>query len=207
MKVVIGPYPDWIGPYQIAQKLMFWKDRDDKTVHKFGDWLALKSDGKTKTWLYKLCDWFEARRKRQVYVRIDKYDSWNCDNTLALIALPLLKQLRDTKHGYGLIDDADVPEHLRSTSATPLEEDCGGWDDLAGPRYDWFLNEVIWAMEQETTTDDTAQFYEHPPHTEGMDFVESIRAIKVDEAGLKAHEDRKQHAFTMFGKYFQTLWD
>ena len=41
MKVHIGPYKNWFGPYQLAEKLLFWmdKDKDDK-VHDFGSWLA-----------------------------------------------------------------------------------------------------------------------------------------------------------------------
>lgn len=38
--------------------------------------------------------------KRIVEIQIDKYDTWNLDNTLAMIILPCLKQLRDTTHGY-----------------------------------------------------------------------------------------------------------
>jgi len=31
MKVYIGPYKDWFGPYQLAEKLMFWvpKEKDE----------------------------------------------------------------------------------------------------------------------------------------------------------------------------------
>ena len=27
MKVYIGPYTNWVGPYQIAEKILFWMDR------------------------------------------------------------------------------------------------------------------------------------------------------------------------------------
>jgi len=49
MKVVIGKYHTWIGPYQIAEALCFWakpvKDeigmpRKPDWVHLFGNWLA-----------------------------------------------------------------------------------------------------------------------------------------------------------------------
>ncbi len=48
MKVVIGPYTTWIGPYQIAEKLCFWAKpvpdeigmkRKPDWVHDFGTWL------------------------------------------------------------------------------------------------------------------------------------------------------------------------
>jgi len=46
MKVYIGPYKNWFGPYQLAEKLCFWvKPVTDKYgikskpdwVHNFGD--------------------------------------------------------------------------------------------------------------------------------------------------------------------------
>jgi acetylornithine/succinyldiaminopimelate/putrescine aminotransferase len=37
----------------------------------------------------------------------------------------MLKQLQETKHGAPLVDDEDVPEHLRSTTAPPRENE---WD-------------------------------------------------------------------------------
>jgi hypothetical protein len=46
------------------------------------------------------------------YVKIDKWDTWSMDHTLAQIVLPMLKQLQATKHGSPLVEDEDVPEGL-----------------------------------------------------------------------------------------------
>ena len=43
--------------------------------------------------------WFD-RRERTVKVRIDKWDTWSMDSTLAPIVLPMLKQLKSTQHGH-----------------------------------------------------------------------------------------------------------
>jgi hypothetical protein len=49
MRVKIGPYKDWFGPYQLAETIMFWvpKEKDEygfkhtaNRVHRFGEWLA-----------------------------------------------------------------------------------------------------------------------------------------------------------------------
>jgi len=49
MKVYIGPYKNWFGPYQLAETLCFWakKEKDEygfertpDWVHNFGEWLA-----------------------------------------------------------------------------------------------------------------------------------------------------------------------
>jgi len=56
------------------------------------------------------------------YVKIDRWDTWSMDHTLAKIILPMLKQLKDTKHGSAIVDLEDVPEELRGTS-TPDYDD------------------------------------------------------------------------------------
>jgi hypothetical protein len=203
MKVKLGPYQSWIGPYQIAEKIFFWVDKYEESswatrCNKFGEWLS-------NTWVANACEWIHSKRKRQEYVRIDYYDSWNVDHTLAVIIAPLLKSLKANKHGFGFIDDVDVPEHLRSTNGT--KSDDWSWDSNAEARYEWFLDELIWAFSQHKRDDEKSEFYDHTESNKCEDLMESIKLLKVDDVGLKAHEERKQHAFTMFGKYFQTLWD
>lgn len=208
MKVLLGPYTNWIGPYQIAEKIMFWRDKyEDERVHAFGTWLAERKDG-SDTWLTKACNWIHKFKKRQEYVRIDRYDYWNVDHTLSLIIAPLLVALKAHKHGSGYIDDADVPEHLRST-APGARDGCEQWDSDHNlhKRYEWFLDELIWAFTAHKSDDEHDQFYDHGEKIPGEDLMQSIGRIKVDHAGLDAHNARKQHAFDMFGKYFQTLWD
>ena len=121
----------------------------------------------------------KGERARKINIRIDKYDTWSMDSTLALIIHPMLIQLKQTKHGSPWIDDEDVPEELRSTSAPPKENE---WDtdDNHHARWDWVLDEMIWAFE--THLDDESQF-------------------KVELFG------RKRNGFCLFGKYYQALWD
>ena len=82
MKVYMGPYKDWIGPYQIAQKLCFWvkKEKDEygiprypEWVHKFGAWLGGGED--KDSWLTNLCIWVESKRKRNIKIKI-VFDFW-----------------------------------------------------------------------------------------------------------------------------------
>jgi hypothetical protein len=121
----------------------------------------------------------KGERARKINIRIDKYDTWSMDSTLALIIHPMLVQLKQTKHGSPWIDDEDVPEELRSTSAPPKENE---WDtdDNHHARWDWVLDEMIWAFE--THLDDESQF-------------------KSELFG------RKRNGFRLFGKYYQALWD
>ena len=212
MKVIIGPYKNWIGPYQIAELLAFWsprvKDecgipRHKDWVHRFGTWLAENSDG-TDTWLTKLCNFVDKRRVRQVYVRIDRYDTWSMDNTLANIILPMLKQLQATKHGSPHVDDFDTPQHLWSTHAKPKEHD---WDvdEFWHDRWTYVLQEMIWAFEQELDHNSEHKFYTHPDPK--LPWQQRLEQTKVDEAGLRQYQHRKQRGFQLFGKYYQCLWD
>jgi len=214
MKVVIGPYKSWIGPYQLADMIFFWQDKYSDTcvwadrAHRFGTWLSQNRDGSDSV-LLKVCQWIESKRNRQVYVRIDKYDTWSMDHTLALIALPMLKQLKATKNGSPNVDDEDVPEPLRSTAPGARDRCEEDWDtdEHFFTRWDYVLDEMIWAFEQKTSDTAEDQFFDHGEKIAGESLEDSISRIKVDEAGLKAYHKRKANGFRLFGKYYEALWD
>jgi len=213
MKVVIGPYKNWIGPYQIADAVFFWQEKHSDTckwaerAHRFGDWLSKNRDGSDST-LLKVCQWIESKRKRQVYVRIDRYDTWSMDHTLSLIILPMLKQLKTDKHGAPNVDDEDVPSPLRSTAPGARDRCENDWDtdEHFFIRWDYVIGEMIWAFEQQRDDAD-AEFYDHGEKIAGEDIMESVRRMKVDEAGLKAWQARKANGYRLFGKYYEALWD
>ena len=142
---------------------------------------------------------------RQEDVFLDEWDSFNADHTIALIAAPLLQQLKLTKHGSGMVDDEDVPEELRSTSAPPKENE---WDtdDNLHKRWDWVLDEMIWALTEHANGNGDSKFYDHSEVDEEADLMVQVAQIKCDREGLEAYEARKQRGFELFGKYFQNLW-
>lgn len=143
---------------------------------------------------------------RQEDVFLDEWDSFNADHTIALIAAPLLQQLKLTKHGSGMVDDEDVPEELRSTSAPPKENE---WDTDANlhKRWDWVLDEMIWALTEHANGNGNSKFYDHSEVDEEADLMVQVAQIKCDREGLDAYNKRKQRGFELFGKYFQNLWD
>ena len=175
MKVFIGGYPNWLGPYQLAElttKVGVDKDR----AYKWGEWLS-------ETWVGDVLQWMHTKKKRTIIVKIDRYDTWGMDHTLSLIILPMLKQLHATKHGSPHVDDEDVPEHLKSTSASPKENE---WDtdDNHFKRWDWVMDEMIWAFEQMVDEDSTEKFYDHTAVDKKAGLEEQINKIKVDYAGI-----------------------
>lgn len=142
---------------------------------------------------------------RQEDVFLDKWDTYDCDHTIALIVAPLLKQLKLDKQGSPNVADEDVPEELRSTSASPKENE---WDVDSNwhKRWNWVLDEMIWAMTEHVDATGDDMFYDHSEVDEEADFIEQIDKIKCDYEGLDAYQKRKQRGFELFGKYFQGLW-
>ena len=224
MKVKIGPYKNWIGPYQIADKLCFWaKPVADKHgfkhkpdwVHNFGRWLSENKQGEDSV-LSKVCSWVASKRHQEVYVQIDRHDTWSMDHTLAHIILPMLKQLQDTKHGAPFVADEDVPDELRSIWALPKEHDYDT-DSNHFVRWDWVLAEMIFAFECKLDDDWENQYssgetdYVFEPCEDDSSLSAMTKGPKhtyeVDSEGLKKQQDRISNGFRLFGKYYECLWD
>jgi hypothetical protein len=127
------------------------------------------------------------------------------DHTLAHIILPMLRQLKATQQGSGQVDPEDVPEHLRPTK--PAGPNNGYTDNTVHERWAWVMDEMIWAFEQMLKDNDEHSFYDHSGVDNTASLQQQIGQIKMDRDGLAAHQARKQNAFRLFGKYYQSLWD
>ena len=151
-------------------------------------------------------DYPEGDEDRKVEIQIDPWDSYNADHTLALIALPLIKQLKETKHGSALVDDADVPEEIRSTSAAPKENE---WDtdEFVHARWEWVLDEILFALQAHADYESESKFYDHSDVNEEDELMVQVRSIKIDREGLEAHQERVQNGFRLLGLYWTNLWD
>ena len=225
MKINIGPYKNWFGPYQLAEKILFWMDKDnDDRVHKLGNFLAygrkkppdvFQVKDEDGTWLYKFFSWVDSKKKRKVKIHIDNYDVWNMNSTLGMIILPMLKILQEKKQGAGFVDDKDVPKELRSTSAPPKENDWDA-DENHFKRWDWVLGEMIWAFEQLNDENNDAQFfigesdyYMGPEDENGFrQMLEGPNhTAKYDSKAHRKHQKRIANGLMLFGKYYQNLWD
>jgi hypothetical protein len=145
----------------------------------------------------------DKRSDQKISVRIDKYDTWSMDHTLAPIIVPMLKQLKETKHGSPWVNDYDVPEELRSTSAPPKENDYD-IDDNHHKRWEWVLDEMIWAFEQKTRDDWEGDYYKYEDDPTAMF---GMKLVWEDREGRKAHQDRMSNGFKLFGRYYESLWD
>jgi len=126
---------------------------------------------------------FFDRRVQKIKVRIDKWDTWSMDHTLAHIVLPMLVQLKETKHGAPYVDPDDCPKDLR-----PKEQDEYGTDDTHFARWDWILDEMIYAFDSKANKDDVW--------------------MAEDAFGyIDKEQKRISNGFRLFGKYYEALWD
>lgn len=222
MRVKIGPHRRWVGPYQIADVLQYVGVSEDRCFA-IGSWLN------DTTPLGKICNWIYSKLKRKVYIKIDNYDAWNADRTLAMVILPLLRKLQEQKHGSPHVDDSDVPEHLQTSAAKELTEEernSGHTDELWHDRWEWVLNEMIWAFEQwQPECDWEAQYhqgvidfnwvkidkqFENPLTGKIESLYQMERTEKdtssFDSIGYQKHMDRITNGFSLFGKYYTGLW-
>ena len=155
-------------------------------------------------WLY---DWFGYTPKQKTKIRIDRYDTWSMDSTLAPVILPMLKQLKETKHGAPNVDPKDVPKELRPTAKwKKAYEGDGTTDPKFFDRWDWILDEMIWAFEQkcrDNWEDDYCGDYiedqKNGPMAGSFEWI--------DHEGRAAHQERMSNGFRLFGKYYENLWD
>ena len=209
MKVYKSGYRNhWVSPYQILTRICFWEQDEDRIYNMdkdpnnpYAPWVKVLEP--ICIGLAKVLDFVHPQIS---YVKIDRYDTWSMDHTLADIILPMLKQLQETKQGAPHTDDEDVPEYLRSHMAQPKEYE---WDidSLHFQRWDWILNEMIWAFEQKV--DDTAedQFFDHSERNDKDPWDPEYVGPGFDKEGYTRWHERKTNGFRLFGKYYENLWD
>lgn len=234
MKIFFSPYRNhWISPYTILEKICFWeKDNDvfynlnDDPNNKYEKWVNLLSP---------ICEgvkrFLDFVHPRIQYIKIDNYDTWNMDSTLGKIVLPMLKQLKEKKHGSQIVDLEDVPEHLRHTTTeeydaqetfdfykeNKIEE---GVSDVHA-RWDWVMDEMIFAFEHHLD-DSWQEAYrsgemdlKHVPcqwDENGKPTMYQMthgpnHTYECDYEGLEKVNERIRNGFRLFGKYYTGLWD
>lgn len=210
MKVYLGPYPKSpMSTFGLHQKYFRWAYPNGK------HWdLSDKEYTKRDKFVEKSLDFIDdyvlwpvnfvlgrfRERDRKIDVRIDPYDTWSADHTLAHIIHPVLVQLRHTNHGAGYVDDEDVPEYLRRAAATPMteeEEACGRVDDLHFKRWHWIMDEMIFTFDLLKKGDWDFEIY----RKNGDDWSDA--AFEEREKT----QERINNGLRLFGKYYTGLWD
>jgi hypothetical protein len=229
MKVKIGKYPNTWWTCQIHSNYMArkygieWKESETK-FEKFLE----KLESAIRWFCNNTVNHIVKHRKRKISVRIDRQDTWSMDHTLAYIILPMLKQLRATKHGSPYIEPEDIPENMHLTERETAVFDHGSYDKTLNAtdeeieaasenfhaQWIWVLDQMIWSFEQEVDEENDYKNYYDPYEpgeiVEGDSLFskeERLKTGKFNADKCKAYNERKQLGFTLFGKYYQALWD
>jgi len=122
---------------------------------------------------------------------IHSWDTWNMDYTLAKIVLPMLKQLKATKHGSPNVDNEDVPINLRAPEEDVLKyKTLGETDPDFFKRWDWVMDEMIYAFDCKVNKEEVY-----------------VRFDIKDRKGMEKEQERISNGFRLFGKYYESLWD
>lgn len=189
MKYFIGPYVNWIGPYQIAEKILFWKDKyKEDSVHNFGKWLATKSKGEDSI-LMKICQWIHSKQKRKVQIKIHNYDTWSVDDTLSPIIFAVLSEFVKEVPSTAMVDKADVPESLHCTYGEYNESDGGMSAAFSHEAWLYVLNEMLYAFDPE------------------WDNKYGFCSDSYTYTSYIEHAKRRQRGYELFGKYLSRIWN
>jgi len=146
-------------------------------------------------------------KKRKIDIRIDKWDTWSMDNTLALIIEPMLTQLKETKTGHPCMGNP-IPEVCINCSC---EKD---WNET--------LDKMIFAFHS-LNNDWEEQYHSGefdtiwtPVDAKGNETPDgeyrrmdkgSNDTHHFDIEGWKIHNEKIQEGLELFGRYFRSLWN
>mgnify|MGYP006426070171 CR=1 FL=1 len=221
MLVRLPKYNTFFSTQRLEDRYLEWRhkkhhwDIDDDDYTRLDNAVVGLLDG-VQTVLYHTVNRFRDR-PRKVRVHVDSWDTWNADETLAHIIVPVLEQLRDTTHGSAEVDLEDVP-------ATLHPENFEGEDTGVHERWTYVLNEMIWAFDEirqdnpgeEQFHSGEADFKFDPVDTDGNPSADSKlysmepgpkHTLEIDHDGLTAYYDRIDRGTKLFGKYYRGLWD
>ena len=225
MKIKIKPYPIFRTTLKIeeflAEKL--------NIPEKYSEKLCVPIQ-----FVFNIINSIDEYLKRKNTIKIHNYDTWSMNCTLSLIVLPMLLQLKKTKHGAPIVDDEDLPESLQYNSEElekiKKQKDVQKYWD----RWDYVIDRMIYSfdylandketekMEEFITIDNDALFEKFGERANktldifdiqdknGIDFIDQLNGPKyysTDYEKLKEHEDYVDEGFKLFGKYYRNLWD
>ena len=142
MKAYIGPMTSYLTCYDIAEKILFWKDPSDDSIDALGNWLTFgKSQPDEQTWytgkrsmLARTLDYISSRQSRSVKISVQAYDCYDAKTSIALVAIPILEGLLAMNNSFPTkLDEGDAPAELLEESA---------WQHILGEMI-WALREVV----------------------------------------------------------------
>lgn len=190
MKVKIGPYIEFIGIFQIFDKLKWFgvsEDRCHKMAEAVDDRLPFISD---------FLIWLDSKRNRKIKVILDNYDHWSFRDSLSPIIYAMLVDLKTHRNGW--------PSKFESD-----EE----WDIILDKMI-WSFQELQrdWESDYYKENDSLINFRTKREDKPGKsDFFKRMMLeqgqILYDRQGEAIHREKIQEGLELFGTHFLDLWD
>jgi hypothetical protein len=140
---------------------------------------------------------------RKIKIEIEPHDAWNVDDTISLIAIPLLKKYRENLHGCPGILCPEILDKDGKYVDSDHEAGMEAWKLI--------LDKMIWAHEQ-VIDEKFEEFYifkgdvtfEKIPD-EDLFEMQSTSVINWDAKA--AYHDRVQEGLNLFAQFYLNLWD
>jgi hypothetical protein len=196
MKVYIGKYRTFFSIYKLIDKLQKVGVKED-TCDKIGDWfdrcLPFIQKG-----LVRLDIWRNRKSTQNSFVKIDYYDTWNVDGTIASIVAPLLKTFINEK-------DESYPGQF---------ENYEQWEEV--------MKKMLWSFEQ-LNADWESQFYEVTKSKISFNVIRDdkpgsgyqiFNRMNFDgditrwaPRASEEHRKRIQDGLDLFAKHYFSLWN
>lgn len=198
MKVNIGNYRSWFGPYQLVESIFFWTKFEyagipidyPNWVYSFGEYLS-------NTWIGDFLEWRHQKKKRKIEVTIDSWDCISLDHTLALIICPALKQFKANRMGHPIdLKDEFVDENLSEVENWEriLDEMIFAFESIINDDWEWEYDGVM-DIKFEKQKDGYSKMVNGPNHT---------YRLKTDK--ILARRKRVENGLRLFAKYYRNLW-
>ena len=220
------PSDHWLSPYKILKAVCFWENDSDVFYGhgKYKKWIELLTP--ISYWLMKFLDIVHPQID---YVKINDFDTWSVDFTLAPIILEMLKRLKANKQGSPTVNLEDVPEDLRATNTESYsDQSCFDFYQKESnfvyqpvhDRWSWVLDEMIFAFEH--IVDDSwkeifrSGIIDHKRVECAWDETGKATMYRLEKGpkhtyecdydGMFKVENRIQNGLRLFGTYYQGLW-
>lgn len=223
MKVKIPNYINWFGPYQLLdplEKVLIELGKTEDEAYDIVHKIAERIPEKPFAILHKFRKNLPWNKR---VIKIDKWDTWGMDSTLAPIIVPMLKQLKETKHGvpceFAHVGGENWDSQL---SFDWYAEDTNKlFEEHAERRWNEVMDKMIWSFEQIILKEESGAYFEDywEPMTK-EEIEEKMRdpssvyhslkfepAYKINDLKYEVYHTRLREGLELFGKHYQSLWD
>jgi len=136
----------------------------------------------------------KSKARRTIRVKIDVWDTWSLNHTLALIIAPALRKFKKANNGVpGSLMDLSHHETMEWNSAAFKKAERKA-SDRADKEWDRILDVMIWSFE-EVAADNPSE-----------PIITKFKDKRQWRRRADAYHKRLDEGFALFGKWYGALW-